>query len=386
MTRIRVSPPAVLATLADLIAIPSVNPMLTPGAAGEAESAAYCARFLREAGLEVHRQEAAPGRPNVVGILRGTGGGRSLMLNGHLDTVGVEGMAAPFSPVQAGGRMLGRGSSDMKASIAAMLWTARAIQEAGVRLAGDLLIACVCDEEYASIGSEALVREFTADAAIVTEPTDLNLCLAHRGFVWVEVETFGRAAHGSRPNEGIDAIVHMGRVLTALEVYAHDLAGRPHPALVTPPSVHASTIQGGREWSMYPDHCRVQIERRTVTGETTESVVAEFQALLADVRAQDSTFQATVRPVFSREPFETDPTAPIAQTVAQAITAVRGAPGPLVGMTAWTDAALLQAAGIPTVLFGNTGGGWHSLDEYVEVDSVSQCADVLIETALAWCG
>ena len=384
--RVRVSPQAVLVTLADLVAIPSVNPMLTPGAAGEAEIAAYCARFLRDAGLEVHLQEAAPGRPNVVGIVRGTGGGRSLMLNGHLDTVGVEGMAAPFTPAQQGNRLLGRGSSDMKASIAAMLWTARAIQEAGARLRGDLLIACVCDEEYASIGSDALVREFTADAAIVTEPTDLNLCLAHRGFVWLEVETFGRAAHGSRPNEGIDAIVHMGRALTALEGYARELANRPHPALVTPPSVHASTIQGGREWSMYPDHCQVQIERRTVTGETTESVVAEFEGLLAALRAQDPTFRATVRPVFSREPFETDAAAPIAQTVAQAIAAVRGAPGQTVGMTAWTDAAILQAAGIPTVLFGNTGGGWHSLDEYVETESVSQCADVLIETALVWCG
>ena len=386
MTQLRVSPPVVLATLADLVAIPSVNPMLTPGAPGEAEIAAYCARFLEEAGLEVHLQEAASGRPNVVGILRGTGGGRSLMLNGHLDTVGVEGMAAPYTLAEQGGRLLGRGSSDMKASIAAMLWTARAIQEAGVRLRGDLLIACVCDEEYASIGSDALVREFTADAAIVTEPTDLNLCLAHRGFVWVEVETVGRAAHGSRPNEGVDAIVHMGRVLTALEGYARALADRPHPALVTPPSVHASTIQGGREWSMYPDRCRVQIERRTVAGETVESVVAEFEGLLDELRRQDPAFRATVRPVFSREPFETPADAPIAQTVAQAVASVRGEPGAAVGMTAWTDAAILQAAGIPTVLFGNTGGGWHSLDEYVETESVSRCADVLIQTALAWCG
>lgn len=377
---------ALLATLDDLIRIPSINPDLSAGATGEAKIAEYCADFMRRDGLTIHIQDVAPGRPNVVGILRGAGGGRSLMLNGHLDTVGVEGMAAPFEPLRRGSQILGRGSSDMKASIAAMLWTARAIVQSGLRLKGDLLIACVVDEEYASIGTEALARDFTADAAIVTEPTDLGLCLAHRGFVWVEVDTIGRAAHGSRPNEGIDAIAHMGRVLTAMEAYAADLAKRPHPSLVTPPSVHASMIHGGREWSMYPDHCRVQIERRTVTGETPASVLAEFEALLAGLRAADPRFQATARAIFDRDPFETPVDAPIAQTVAGVIQRVLGKPATLVGQTAWTDAALLQAAGIPTVLFGNTGGGWHSVDEWVEAESVGQTADVLIETALAWCG
>lgn len=377
---------ALLATLDDLISIPSVNPDLTPGAPGETVIIDYCAQFMRAAGLEVHVQIVAPGRPNVVGILRGTGGGRSLMLNGHVDTVGVAGMETPYSPRRREDHILGRGSSDMKASIAAMLWTARAIAEAGIRLQGDLLIACVCDEEYASIGSDALVREFTADAGIVTEPTDLGLCLAHRGFVWLEIETIGRAAHGSRPNEGIDAITHMGRVLAALEAYAEELAQRPHPALVTPSSVHASVIQGGREWSMYPDHCRLQVERRTVTGETLESVLAEFEAILARLAANDPQFKATVRLIFGREPFETSADAPIAQTVAGAIERVLGRPAQHVGQTAWTDAAILQAAGIPTVLFGNTGGGWHSIDEWVEAASVGQCLEVLIETALAWCG
>lgn len=382
---VALNPAAVLATLADMIAIPSVNPDLAANASGEAAIAEYCARFLRGAGLEVDIQAAAPGRPNVVGILRGTGGGRSLMLNGHLDTVGVEGMAAPFTPERQGSHMLGRGSSDMKAGIASMLWTARAIQEAGIRLRGDLIIACVVDEEYASLGTDALARAYSADAAIVTEPTDLGLCLAHRGFVWVEVETIGRAAHGSRPNEGIDAIAHMGRFLVALEEYGRELQGRPHPALVTPPSVHASMIQGGREWSMYPDMCRVQVERRTVSGETPAGVLAEFEAILARLAA-DSQFRATARLAFSREPLETPADAPIAQAVAAAAAKALGRAPALVGQTAWTDAAILHAAGIPTVLFGNTGGGWHSINEWVEVESVIRCTEVLIETALAWCG
>jgi len=381
-----IDPEAVLATLDDLIAIPSINPDLAADAPGEAAIADYCAHFLREAGLAVEVQEVAPGRPNVIGVLRGAGGGRSLMLNGHVDTVGVEGMAEPFSPRRRDGHILGRGSSDMKGSIAAMLWTARALREADVHLKGDLLIACVVDEEYASIGTEALARAYTADAAIVTEPTDLGLCLAHRGFVWVEVETIGRAAHGSRPNEGVDAITHMGRFLVAFEDYGRELQARPHPALVTPPSAHASMVSGGREWSMYPDVCQVQLERRTVSGETPQAVLAEIEAILARLAAADPAFRATARLVFSREPFGIDADAPIARAVAAATESVLGRAPALVGQTAWTDAALLQAAGIPTVLFGNTGGGWHSIDEWVEAESVVQCARVLIETARRWCG
>ncbi|MFN8483679.1 MAG: M20/M25/M40 family metallo-hydrolase [Anaerolineae bacterium] len=383
---VKVTPAEVLATLSDLIAIPSINPDLVPGAMGEAPLAEYCANFMRAAGLRVAVQEAAPGRPNAVGILPGTGGGRSLMLNGHMDTVGVEGMPEPFTARREGSRIRGRGSVDMKGSIAAMLWAAKAIAQSGVRLKGDLIITCVCDEEYASLGTEAIARQYTADAAIVTEPTDLDLCLAHRGFMWIEIETKGRAAHGSRPNEGIDAIAHMGRVLVALEAYAQELAQRPHPPLVTPPSVHASIIEGGRELSVYPDECVLKIERRTVAGETRASVMAEMDALLGELAAADPTFQAEARFLFSREPFETAAEEPIAQAVARAIEGVRGRSPQVIGQTFWTDAALLQAAGIPTVLFGCAGAGLHSIAEWVDADSVVQTTEALIATALDWCG
>ena len=383
---IKIAPDEVLATLSDLIAIPSINPDLMPGAVGEAAIAEYCAAFMREAGLRVELQEVAPGRPNAIGVLPGTGGGRSLMLNGHIDTVGVEGMPEPFTARREGSHIIGRGSVDMKGSIAAMLWAAKAIARSGVALKGDLIITCVCDEEYASIGTEAVARTLTADAAIVTEPTDLDLCLAHRGFMWIEIETQGRAAHGSRPNEGIDAIAHMGRVLVALEAYAQELAQRPHPPLVTPPSVHASIIQGGRELSVYPDQCSLKIERRTVSGETPGSVMAEIDGLLARLAAADPTFHAETRFLFSREPFDTAADEPIARTVAAAAERVLGHSPQTIGQTFWTDAALLQAAGIPTVLFGCAGAGLHSIHEWVDADSVLQTTEVLVQTALDWCG
>src|SRR6478672_5547042 len=206
----------VISLLSDLVAIDSVNPSLVPGAAGEAQIADAIDAHLRSLGLDVHRQEAAPGRPNVIGVLDGSEPGRTLMFCGHIDTVGVSGMPAPFIPVVRDGRLYGRGAQDMKAGVAAMIDAARVAQARGFRK-GRLVIAAVVDEEYASIGADALVRDWKADAAVVTEPTDLQIAVGHKGFAWAAIETRGRAAHGSRPTDGRDAILRMGRVLTRLE-------------------------------------------------------------------------------------------------------------------------------------------------------------------------
>jgi acetylornithine deacetylase len=209
-------PDPVIDLLKDLIAIDSVNPSLVPGAAGEGQTAGAVAEHMRRMGLDVHVQDAAPGRPNVIGVLDGAAPGRSLMFCGHLDTVGVEGMAAPFDPVERDGRIFGRGSQDMKSGVAAMIDAARVVKARGFTH-GRLIIAAVADEEYASLGADALVREWTADAAVVTEPTDLQVGVGHKGFAWFEIETRGRAAHGSRPRDGRDAVLRMGRVLQRLE-------------------------------------------------------------------------------------------------------------------------------------------------------------------------
>jgi acetylornithine deacetylase len=229
-------------TLAGLVRINSVNPTLVPGGAGEAEIATYTAASLRGIGLETAVHEPEPGRPSVVGVLRGSGGGRSLMLNAHYDTVGVEGMVEPFSGAVRNGRLYGRGAYDMKGSLAAGMAAAKALVDSGTLLAGDLLVAAVADEEYASLGTADLVKRYKVDAAIVTEPTELDICLAHKGFIWLEVETLGRAAHGSRFDLGIDANMRMGRFLAELDKLEKALLARAGHPLAGPPSLHAAMI------------------------------------------------------------------------------------------------------------------------------------------------
>jgi acetylornithine deacetylase len=261
--------------LRDLVAIDSVNPTLVAGAAGEAAMARRLVAEFETMRVPVEVQEVAPGRPNVVATLEGRAPGRSLMLCGHIDTVGVAGMGTPFTPVERDGRLYGRGAQDMKSGVSAMVDAVRAVAESGGLTAGRIIVACVVDEEHSSIGADALVTRWRADAGVVTEPTDLDIAVAHKGFEWSEVETIGRAAHGSRPAEGIDAIRHMGRVLVELDALDRALqAGRRHARLGTA-SLHASTIGGGQELSSYPDRCTLQVERRTLPGEPIGALAGE---------------------------------------------------------------------------------------------------------------
>lgn len=366
--------------LRDLVAIDSVNPSLVPGAAGEAQIADAIAAHLRRLGLDVEMQQAAPGRPNVIGVLEGRAKGRSLMLCGHVDTVGVDGMAAPFDPVVRGGRLYGRGSQDMKGGVAAMIDAARVVAAEGLA-AGRLIVAAVVDEEYASIGADALVARWRADAAVVTEPTDLQIAVGHKGFAWFEIVTKGRAAHGSRPSEGRDAILRMGRVLHGLERLDRELAARPPHPLVGVPSLHASLIAGGRELSSYPDRCALKFERRTVPGEADTAIGAEIEMVLGELRAEDAEFEAALTPLFARPPYALAPEHALPQALARAAGAGLDR---FVGMSFWTDAAVLGSAGVPSVLFGPGGAGLHSTEEYVEVDDVLRCRDALAALARAW--
>lgn len=373
-------------TLRQLVQINSINPLLSSDGVGEAEIGTALAEHMTRLGLETRIYELAPGRVNVVGLRRGTGSGPSLMWNAHSDTVGRNGMPEPFQADIRAGRLYGRGSQDMKGSLAAMLAAVQAMNRAGLRLAGDLLLAAVADEEYASLGTEQLLRQVRADAAVVTEPTDLKLALAHRGFAIFNVETTGRAAHGSRYQDGIDAILHMGRFLAGLDGLEKELRQRPPHTLVGPPSIHASTIHGGTETSTYPAACLLELERRTVPGESQANVQAELQAIIDRLAAADLQFRAALRPVLSREPLETPADSRIARASAAALAQVTGRPAEIAGAAFWTDAALLAEAGIPAVVFGPHGQGLHSAEEWVDLESCASLAAALVATAGNFCG
>ena len=366
--------------LEDLVSIDSVNPSLVPGARGEAKVARRIAAECIASGLVVDITEVAPGRPNVVAVLEGRKPGPRLMFCGHIDTVGVAGMPAPFQPAHYGGRLYGRGAQDMKGGVAAMLGAARALAEGGGLPRGSLVVAAVVDEEHASLGAEALVAKWKADAAVVTEPTDLDVAVAHKGFQWIEIETRGRAAHGSRPLDGRDAIMRMGRILSRLESLDRQLQAQPaHPLLGTA-SLHASIIAGGAEMSRYPDRCTLQVERRTLPGEPAGAGLHEAVAILDRLRRDDWELEGDARLVFGRDPYEIDRSHMLPAALTRVATSV-GCQPRQVGMTFWTDAAILGAAGIPSVLFGPGGAGLHTPDEYVQVEDVRLCRDALVTLA-----
>lgn len=374
-------------TTQELVQINSINPSLSADGNGEAEIASYVADSLRKLGLDVKLSEIAPGRVNVVGTLKGSGGGRSLLLNAHMDTVGVDGMTSdPFSGELRDGRIYGRGSQDMKGSLSAMMTAAKSLVDAGIQLKGDLIITGVADEEHSSIGTEALVKEVRADAAIVTEPTEMHLCRAHRGFGWYEVETLGRAAHGSRYAEGIDANMRMGRFLGELEKLEQELLTREGHELTGPPSLHAALLQGGTEISTYADRCKLNVERRISPGEVEEDVTAELQEIVDRLAEQDPSFRANIKCSLWREPFEVTREAEIVQIVDKILDARLGHHPEHTGQTFWTDAALFADAGMETVLLGPKGDGLHSAEEWVEVESLVDLAHVLAETAVRYCG
>ncbi len=374
-------------TLRKMVRINSVNPSLTPEGEGEANLGMFVADELDKLGLETTFHEIETTRANTVGILKGSDEGRSLLLNAHMDTVGVEGMTIdPFGGEIKDGRLYGRGSQDMKASLAAMMAVAKAFVDAGITLGGDLLITGVADEEYASIGTEALIEHYTADAVIVTEPTDMQICRAHRGFIWYDVETIGRAAHGSRYAEGIDANMRMGRFLGQLEILEQELLKREGHPLTGPPSLHAARLRGGKEVSIYAASCLLQIERRTAPGETQDQATVELQEIIDRLSAADDTFKATVKPTFRREPFVVEEDAEVVQILESALVHRLGQKPPHRGQTFWTDAALFAEAGMETVLLGPTGYGLHSAEEWVDIQSTIDLAYVLAETAINYCG
>ena len=358
--------PSSLSELASaLVAIDSVNPALVPGGAGEREIASFAADWCASHGLEV--ELLGDERPSVVATKRGSGGGRSLLLNGHLDTVGVAGMEAPFEPRVEDGRLYGRGAYDMKGALAAIMLAATE----ATGLGGDVIVTLVADEELASIGTEAVVERVQADAAIVVEPTELRVAVSHRGFVGFELKTSGVAAHGSRPDLGVDAIAKMGPVLVALSELDEQLQSGSRDPLVGTASLHASLIEGGQELSSFPASCMLTGERRTIPGETVAQVEQELREIAGD---------AELRIIASRDPLPAELGHPFVELVGSVAEA-----GDYVGAPFWTDAALIAGAGIPTVVFGPEGEGAHAVVEWVDLASLERVREVVGRVAAEWC-
>jgi acetylornithine deacetylase len=380
--------PDPIALLAQLVAIDSENPGLAEGGAGESAIADVCAGWLAERGFEVQRLERQPGRPSIVAIARGTGGGRSLMLNGHLDTVGLAGYDGdPLAPEIRDGRLYGRGSFDMKGGVAAiMAAAARAVADGSPRRRGDLLVALVADEELGSLGTEEVLEHVSADAAVVCEPTQLRVVGAHKGFAWFVVEVIGHAAHGSRPDLGVDAIAKAGHFLVELERLQERLAGgAAHPILGTG-SVHAGVVTGGVEPSTYPERCRITVERRTVPGEDGDTVEAELRAILERLAETVPDFAWELTRGLCRDPWEADRGSAVYRSVMDRARQGLGRTPDERGEAFWTDAQLLGRAGIPALLFGGGGGGAHAATEWADISSLQTLTDILAGVIADICG
>ena len=358
-----------------MVGTDSVNPVLAPGGAGERAVAELVSEWLEAWGLNPEMVEVAPGRFNVVGTLKGEG--PTLMLNGHLDTVGVDGMTIPpFAATLDGDRLLGRGSCDMKGGDAAILAAVAQLAKGGPR--PPLVVAFTADEEHASLGMDHLVASgLHADLAVVCEPTSLAVMPAHKGFVWLRALFTGRTSHGSRPEIGIDAIRHAGLFLAELDPYSAELRTRPGHPLLGYGSFHAGTIVGGTAESVYPESCELLLERRTVPGEEPEAVVLEFQAVLGALLERHPDVHASLEMTLSRPGTEVPESSKLVQGLLDAARE-RGVEPRVEGMTAWVDAAFLNEAGVPAVCFGPGDiAQAHTEGEWIDVRQIRTCAEVL---------
>jgi acetylornithine deacetylase len=386
LNKIVVDREAIVRILSDLVRIDSTNPDLVSGGAGEGQITTYLMGLCTYLGLDVHLQPVVPPeRMNLIARWRGTGSGKSLLLCGHSDIVGTAGMTiSPFEPLVQDGRLYGRGALDMKGGLASILGAVKALKDVAFEPTADLILAFVVDEEHASLGVQALVSEINAQAAILAEPTGLEICIAHRGFAWLEITTHGRAEHGSLYDLGVDAISQMGQVLKVIQELEVDIYPRKiHPRLGRS-SVHASLIEGGLGLSTYPDHCSLKIEHRLLPGESAEDVLDLWHARLAELSQQDEHFRADVKLLLERPAFESSPTAPIVTALAETLRQTADIEPHISGMLAWLDSAYLSAAGIDTVIFGPGGEGAHAAVEYVDLEEVFTCAQVLAHLTVRW--
>jgi acetylornithine deacetylase len=361
--------------LTELVAINSINRTLSAGP-GEREIAEFIARRLNDLQLDAAIHDVGPDQRNVAAIIAGKDRRRSLLLNAHLDTVGVDGMDQPFSLKRQEDRLYGRGTYDMKGSIAIMLLLADYFTRQVPPL--DILLTFVSDEEDKSTGMEYLVEHWLPRVSpapvggIFLEPTEEDIGVCHRGFTWYELTVTGKAAHGSRPEEGIDAILPLRAALDSMSDIQAELQRRDPDPLLGCASIHSSIIGGGSELSMIPSRSCLQWERRTLPGESPRDLGRELERILQAVNQHPGGHTAAGSAFFVRPPYRVPDDAEILRRIQKATPQSRR-----VGLPFWADSALAGAMGIPSILFGPSGHGAHATDEWVSLKSLLNVYEVL---------
>jgi succinyl-diaminopimelate desuccinylase len=375
-----------ITVLKKLVSINSVNPDIENGN-NEIEVSNFIVEYLKKAGLEVHTQNVKDGRFNVVGILKGSGEKKGLMFNGHTDTVGIRNMTIdPLKPVIDNDKLYGRGACDMKAGIAAMMVTLKTFADSKSNLKGDLALSTVPGEEFDNVGARKLVEGFSFSkpigAIIVGEPTDLQLAIKHKGFINIEIETKGKAAHGSVPEKGIDAIEKMAKIVVKLEEMK-ETASKKHNELLGQPKIHTSTIQGGREWSVIPDQCILKIEVRTIPEYKTEDAMKDLHKIIAELSSKDPNLKASTNIFLDGEPLDTSPNEPIVKSLAQVYEKLKGTKLPVIGVPYGTEAPIFaKGFKAPTCVMGPGDiKQAHTSDEYVNTNEVIDAAVIYAHTA-----
>lgn len=374
-----------IAVLKKLVSIKSVNPDIESGN-GEIEVSNFIAEYLKKGGLEVHTQDVKDGRFNVIGILKGSGERKGLMFNGHVDTVGVRNMTIdPLKPIVENDKLYGRGSCDMKAAIAAMMVTLKAMKESNMSPKGDLIISTVVGEEFDNVGAKKLVGfHFSKPlgAIIVGEPTSLQLAIKHKGYINIVIETKGKAAHGSVPEKGIDAIEKMAKIIVKLDEMK-ETASRKSNDLLGPPKMHTSMIEGGREWSVIPDQCVLKVEVRTIPEYKTADAMKDLQKIIADLSSKDPNLKASTSIFLDGEPLDTSPNEPIVKNLTQVFEKLKGTKLPVIGVPYGTEAPIFaKGFGAATCVMGPGDiKQAHTTDEYVITSEVIDAAIIYAHTA-----
>ena len=377
----------VINLVSDLVRIDSSNPWLVPGSPGEANVAAYIKRWLEPLGVEVQIEEVEPGRPNLIAIWRGAGGGKSLCLYAHNDTVGYAlWRDRALTPRIEGNNMIGLGAADDKGHGAAALLALKSLVESGTRLRGDVWVLLPIDEEGTSSGSMDFVKKYKPDAMLVLEALGMGkVTISHQGFGWIDIIVEGRAAHGSRPEQGVDAIIHMAEVVTRMQKLDQEIfAISPHP-LNGRTVFHTGTINGGTDYATYPDRCVLGIEIGTQPGETIQNRVNEIESIFGEVRKLYPNFKGTVDVKLARDPFDASGHEELWQIVSSEMEQETGLKTAAVGENSWGDAQLFQDAGIPTLMFGAAGGNLHAPEEWVSLPELTNLARIVAGTARRYC-